>query len=151
MNNSVKNKIKLDIFYYFYKNYNKYFYRMKKLDRRCGYNKNFVIGTKMNNLDFEKAIENIINNIENDNNINLDNNDNIVNNIIQNIIDYNQLHQNYESEYLYLKMKDNIMPNSKFSFKSFKKKYNLLKQDNNPFYLLLYPNYEWSNLIIGLN
>lgn len=144
---NIKSKIRDEVVYYFIQNYSSSFYKIKsKEDNRI--NKNKVIGPKMNFNDFEYAIEIIINNI-NDNLIN--NNDNIVNTIINNIISFNLSYQNYTSMYLYLKLKNNIFPGTVFNYKSFFIKHNKIKKNNLPFYLLLYPNYEWAHLIVGFN
>ena len=154
-----KDKIKHDITYYFYKNYRNSFYKLNSnIDNRANYNKYKVIGYKMNINDFEQAIENIISssNLINNNNNNINNNynntDNIISTITNNIINFNNSYDNYELIHLYFKMKNKIKPGTNFSLKSFEKKYNYLKMNNNnPFYLLLFPNYEWSNLIITFN
>jgi hypothetical protein len=144
---TIRNKISNDVVFYFLKNYNSSFYKIKsKEDNRVMKNK--VIGSKMNYNDFEYAVNVIVNNI-NDNLLN--NNDNIVNNIINNIINFNNSYQNYESMYLYLKLKNNVVPGTVFNYKSFTNKYEKIKQNNSPFYLMLCPNYEWCNLIIGFN
>ena len=151
----LRDKIKTDVIYYFCQNFESSFYKVKsKTDHRVYKLK--VIGSKMNFNDFETAINIILDKIENDNfNLNNNNinihNDNIVNNIINNIINFNQSYQNYNPMYLYIKLKDKVKPGSKFSYASFEKKYNTLKNNQNPFYLMLYPNYEWADLIVGFN
>ena len=63
----------------------------------------------------------------------------------------NQSYQNYTPLYLYIKLKNQVKPGSRFSYASFEKKLYSIKNSQNPFYLLLFPNYEWANLIVGFN
>jgi hypothetical protein len=146
MNNFSVEKLKNEITYFFYKNYRDSFYKLKgKNDNRVYKCK--VIGSKMNFHDFEYNVKKIVQHIDINNYNN--NNDNIVNNVINNIINFNNSYQNYESDYLYIRMKDNTYDHSKFNYNSFKNKYYNLKNYEKPFYLLLYPNYEWADLIIS--
>jgi len=151
---SFREKVKTEITYNFYKNYKLSFYKIKnKIDLRQ--TKLKVTGSKMNFYDFESTIDTILDKLENSNyylnNQNLNNVNNIVNYIINNIITLNQSYENYNVLYLYLKIKNKVSDNSKLSFTSFEKKYNFLKNNQTPFYLILYPNYEWVNLVIGLD
>lgn len=148
-----REKIKNEVLHYFLKNYKCSFYKIKsKVDKRIIKNK--VIGSKMNFNDFEYALDIIINNIQ-DINLNSNNNynfsDTIVNNIINNIINFNQSIKNYTPLYLYIKLKNKVEPGSNFSFQSFTKKHSKIKNSDSPFYLMLYPNYEWAQLIVSFN
>ena len=140
--------IKNEITYYFYKNYRDSFYNLScKKDNRKICNLNKVRGDKMNFNDFENVIKNLIN--INLNNINNDYNNNNVNNFINGVID--KSYKNYEPDFLFIKIKNKLHDNCKLNYSSFINKFKKVKDKNKPFFLLLFPNYQWQDSIIIYN
>ena len=146
--------IRNEICYYFYKNYRESFYNLShKKDRRKINNKNRVIGDKMNFNDFENLITNLINinltDINNDNNIN--NINNFINSVIDKIVNLNESYKNYEPDFLFIKIKNKLHDNCRLNYYSFINKFEKVKNKNKPFFLLLFPNYQWQDSIIIYN